>query len=158
MSDKVQKALSECRDMLAFIVNHADIHSHYENAITVIANADEALAPEPRFYKGQSVLARDPKDRRVERHVYHILYTEKAEKRWEIIGADLDAESIINWVEHDGKGTPVLSMGSTVAVQTRCGDPDCTSDDIRDLQWKHNDSSNDVMRYAIIPLPEWLDQ
>ena len=122
-----------------------------------------ALAPEPRFYKNQPVLV-EASNGDIYRKFFHC-YNEKAEfgAYFSVVNhpgsvsfddftnckPDPDAESIINWIEHDGSNSGFLEAKDAVIIVIK---NDGESD-------SNNESfylDKNIARYTIIPLPEYL--
>ena len=120
---------------------------------------DEALAPEPRFYKNQPVLVSQDGGvfkKRLLDHIdkspsYNYVCTDST--CWLYCKPDPDAESIINWVEWGGGKRPV-SLDQFVATEDRNGFVQASRN--KAWRWSHIGSDKDIVRYAIIPLPEFL--
>ena len=139
-----------------------DLHDNFDdNKSKVIQLLQQALAPAPKFYVGQPVLVSDNgKD-------WHKTILENIREEqficeyedgeiYEYCKPDPTAPSRPNWIEHDGRGTPMFSMGDIIAVQYRNGESDCTNDDHREFSWKHDGDSGDIIRYCVIIAPEFL--
>jgi len=119
----------------------------------------EALAPDPRFYKNQPVLVRDSDDSEWESKILgrvgdmNLSFPFKTTDGglYSRCKPDPDAESIINWIEHDGSES-VVETGKdkvTMYIHNTIGPI---------VEWNTDQfyTGTNVVRYAIIPLPEYL--
>ena len=121
----------------------------------------QALAPKQRFYKGQPVLVRDYDDAGWYLDILmDISMTENAPYEcrngtWRQCKPDLDAVPMLNWIEHDGGEMPV--DGNTIVnVTTKCGIT--TGGMAIEYGWKDGDCDGDIIRYAIVKLPEFIGE
>ena len=143
-----------------------DLHDNFDdNKSRVITLLQQALLPTPRFYVGQPVLVSDDGENwhrarleniRGERFIYEC----DDGAAYPYCKPDLSASSSINWIEHDGRGTPMFGMGDIIVVQYRNGESECTNDDARELggRWRHKDRPSDIIRYCVVPLARFIDQ
>ena len=106
---------------------------------------EQALAPEPRFYRNQPVLAGDTEGTLIP----HWIQSVDMLKAYRIVRPYLPAESLINWIEHDGTRRPVETNLTWVDCVQSCGAR--WSGYAGDIAW------STVIRYAVNPLPEFLD-
>jgi hypothetical protein len=121
---------------------------------------EEALAPPVRFYKNQPVLVRDFNGG-WKKKLYHqfnnclshqcTMYDGTSPLNWKDVKPDTDAESIINWVEHDGSINQVATPLNSIVI-IECNDGDVLYHE----NVSHINIDSFIARYAIIPLPEFL--
>jgi len=118
---------------------------------------EKALAPEPRFYKGQPVLVKDHDD---DEWLHEILVSigrdpffpyQTIDAKWKQCKPDPDAPSYINWFEHDGGDCPVDGDEIVFVIYSngvlQFGG---VGVEAKNRYWRN------VVRYAIIPLPEFI--
>jgi len=113
---------------------------------------EQALAPEPRFYRNQPVLAGDTEGTLIP----HWIQSVDMLKAYRIVRPYLPAESLINWVEHDGNNKSPVQDDQLIVIQYRDGDVS-GGKRLAGLRWTDTGNSRDIVRYAINPLPEFLD-
>jgi peptidoglycan/xylan/chitin deacetylase (PgdA/CDA1 family) len=148
--DKVREALKSLKNVEL---------SNAEAIANSVLCLEEALAPEPRFYKGQIGRFTDNKLRadsslgtrgwltcRVEDFFYNENGTE-----WRFFTPDPDAKSLPVWIENDGSKSVVETGKDKITMYIHnTGEPR--------VEWNREQFylGKNVVRYAIIPLPEYL--
>ena len=149
----IQEALAELKANGAFTAMN----------LKVISILEKALAPEPRFYKNQQVLVRDGGTEAWISAVFKGPSLNPAHKFMALkysggmgicsylyCKPDPDAESIINWIEHDGSdGLLPKDLDKPVVWVDSSGCTQSSTSGALVLD-------TNVVRYAIIPLPEYL--
>jgi len=129
-----------------------------------------AMAPKPRFYKGQPVLVSQDKERWVKGHFDSYMKTPSGDTvgyqpfvvwhgegtRWHNCKPDPDAVSLPNWVEYDESQPDIILCPDNSFIISQAISGSITQLKIG-VDFRARISIN-VARYCIIPLPEFVDQ
>jgi len=147
-NDKVKQALSALNNWFG-----------KSDELKVVINLlEEALTPEPRFYKNQPVLVRcnEGNDwvQAILRRIDHDGYLTHAGIGYQQCKPDPDAESIINWVEYTDEqpGIILCPENCQIISMAKTGRTTLFASGV---DFRARLSAN-VARYTIIPLPEFL--
>jgi len=163
LENEAYEALMELAKHPDFLISLAKIG---EKARKSGEKLKEAMQPETKFYRNQPVLVRDIDSGTWKKGIFDGFrkdsgFIYKAYAFVENFGTgtsnsykhckpDPDAESIINWVEHDGSIGEINRPKNTVLITVSC------SDVVHKYSGNCSATLQNIVRYAIIPLPEFL--